>query len=83
MREPPGDWRPLFKVVAFPAPRGVGPGFVMGSVLPLDRSVAEVVDITTISEGWIKDAPARVLFVGTVPNGVAMGIVGHGVLLAG
>ena len=55
----------------------------MGSVLPLDRSVAEVVDITTISEGWIKDAPARVLFVGTVPNGVAMGIVGHGVLLAG
>ena len=73
----------LFKVVAFPTLRGVGPCLVMSAGLPLDRAVAEVVDPLPLGKRWVEDAPARVLDEWAIPNGGAMGIVGHGVLLAG
>ena len=71
----------LFKVVAFPTLRGVGPCLVMSAGLPLDRAVAEVVGPLPLGKRGVEDAPARVLGEWSIPNGTT-GILCHNVLLA-
>ena len=67
----------LFKVVAFPTLRGVGPCLVMSAGLPLDRAVAEVVDPLPLGKRGVEDAPARVLGEWAVLNCSTTGILCH------
>ena len=64
--------------MAFPAPRGVGPAFVVSSGLPLDRPFSEVIDPLTLCKRRVVDATTWTFCVWTIING---GVIGHCVLL--